>query len=104
MKKTLLILFFTGFFTFSFGYCCPQSCDSSVVSAFGKLQKAVKEAYNDNLNKLQKAIDSYNTLTQTESNSTMLLNAYLQRVDIEYIDTKKDLFLTKKHTALKEYK
>ena len=104
MKKSFLILSLMGFFTFSFSYCCPQSCDLSVISAFNNLENAVKQAYDDNLNKLQQAIDAYNSLTQTESNSTMLLNNYLKRVGVEYIDTKKDLFLIKKHTALKEYK
>ena len=104
MKKTLSILLITGFFSFAFSYCCPQSCDEDVISAFDDLKKEVKKAYDDNLNKLQKAIDAYNSLIQKESNSTALLNNYLKRLSVEYIDTKKELFLIKKQTSLEELK
>ena len=104
MKKSLLILSLAGFFSFSFSYCCPQSCDAKVLSAFEKLKKAVGKSYGTNINTLKKIVNSYDLLTIKETNSTALLNLFLKREKIEYLETKKELFLTKKHTALREYK
>ena len=101
MKKIILI---TGLIVFSFGYCCPESCDPNVKVSFQKLKKAINGAYQKNLNELSMIQIEYQTILNTENSSVKLLNSYLKRIGVEYIITKKTNFLLDKDIALKALK
>ena len=84
--------------------CCPQSCDGNVKSAFEKLKKEIKKGFKQNLNELNNVLQDYNQLTENENNSTMLLNEYLNRLKIKFIEVKKEKFLLNKDIKIKAFK
>jgi len=88
-------------FTYVFGYCCPQSCDNKVKKAFEKLKKEVKEGYDANIAKIKLIEADYDNLIIQEGNSTAYLTNYLNRLKIEYKDTKKSNFEAGKSIDLK---
>ena len=84
--------------------CCPQSCDKNVKKSFGKLKKEIKKGFKANLKELDNVLQSYNQLTKNENNSTILLNNYLKRLKIKFIEVKKEKFLITKDIKIKAFK
>jgi len=96
-------MFFFSLFaiTFANAFCCPQSCDPEINSAFNALKKTVIASYKQNLMQLNALLLEYDNTLNQETKSLILLNKYLQRLEIEFINNKKAEFETQKNVKIK---
>jgi hypothetical protein len=100
MKKSL----FLAIPVFLMAHCCPFPCDKEVNTAYKAIYGMISKSYALNIKDLTEMNMLYTQQLQKEAVATQLLKEYLKRVNLEYLETKKSVFLTKKMLKLETYK